>query len=589
MKNCLINIKETFKKHWWGVAGAFIIGFLIILPTLLFFNDLGSSNFKGIYPVFNDDEVHYLAMAEDVYDGNLGMGNVFIKEHKNEPFVQPPLAELIFSGAAKVLRISIPALFMINDFILPFIGFISLYSFYFLWTKLKAAALAFSFIFYLLFLNTFNRPINPQFSFIFFVVGMILIWKLFYEASVKEKGWIGYNIFLGVVIGLLVYIYPYFWTPLAVIYALSILYKFISERNVYKVIKYSLAFLAPFLFIIAPYLLNFVRASSSPFFEETLLRQGVLSNHWPACFFNVFLVFLIGFILFLVKDRIEKKQLIFASILLLSSIILNWQNVVTGKYLQFSSHYYWVTVFFTLTVMFIIFNSFYLKLEKHFLSLSKKILLIILILVYGSLLFYKQRNEIIAGLFPRVDVGKALDMQGAREVLDWLNANTEPESVVFTIGMNDDWLIPVYTKNNLYSYGYAGYYLMSDQEMKERWIRQNIFLDKFDFDYIKENHRGIWLNKFIDQYQNEKVRNKIIGLFTNREVPDPILLPSSYIDDVLIKYNEVKKEDLRTTLKKYQIDYILYDKNKNPELKLDRNVFIKPVFQTNNTIIYKVL
>jgi hypothetical protein len=152
------------RKHWLALAIALVVGLQIVSPTVLSINKIGLSNFRGIYFILNNDEDTYLSRTKDVYDGHWNLGNTLIKDHKQDPSMQQPLAEIIMAGVAKLLHLSVPTLFAVNDFILPIIGLLVLYSLLLqLGIKRNISAVSAG-IFYLIFIETFNRPINPQFT-----------------------------------------------------------------------------------------------------------------------------------------------------------------------------------------------------------------------------------------------------------------------------------------------------------------------------------------------------------------------------------------------------------------------------------------
>jgi hypothetical protein len=133
---------------------------------------------------------------------------------------------------------------------------------------------------------------------------------------------------------------------------------------------------------------------------------------------------------------------------------------------------------------------------------------------------------------------------------------------------------------------------MSDDEIEDRWVRQNIFTEDITKDYIKENSRAIWLNKYIDKYQNKSIRNKIIYKITGKKLFIEPEVPQNDIDRVYEKFYEAKKSDLDIILNKFKIDYILLDssdlKYAGVENKLKKYGFIKPIENIDNYNIYKV-
>jgi hypothetical protein len=215
---------------------------------------------------------------------------------------------------------------------------------------------------------------------------------------------------------------------------------------------------------------------------------------------------------------------------------------------------------------------------------------VIFIIVLACMLLYRQQGEIRRGLSIAAG-GDEVKQEDLKPLFDWLNANTQPDSVVYTLGDSADPLIPVYTKNNLYSYGYAGYYLMSDREIEDRWARKNYFSGRIDEEYIGTNFRDIWLNKYLDQYQNNLIRARLAAIFFPR-IKMPELLPADAVSRVVEHYGQVKKERPREALKKYTIDYLVYDTADPDYVDFKSNVvgynFLSQSGQIGQYRIYKV-
>src|SRR3989344_2707362 len=219
-----------FKKHGMIFILASAIGLLVVAPTISTIWQIGS-DFKCVYPMFSNDEDQYLAMTREAYDGYYNFGRVYLKEYKEKPYLQQPLAEIIFAEIAKITNISIPKLFAINDFLLPFIGVIALYFLLFGITKSTVISSIFSTGYYVLFLYWFNRPINPQFSFIFLFLGLLVTWKIIENTERSLKQYAGWNMLLTVIFGATFYIYPFVWSSILVVYCLMLFLLVITERR----------------------------------------------------------------------------------------------------------------------------------------------------------------------------------------------------------------------------------------------------------------------------------------------------------------------------------------------------------------------
>lgn len=580
---------NVIKNHWFVGVLAFSVSLIIFLPTILSIKKAGLG-FQGIYPMFNNDEDYYLSLGREVYDGHNNIGNAFIKEYKDKPSLQQSFAEIIFANEARLLRFSIPKTYALNDFLLPFLGFILLYILFFDITRSKTISGFFSFSLFFIFLSYLNRPTNPQFGLPFFLLGILLVWRLI-SNEYDFKKIVYLNILLGAIFGALIYIYPFYWTSIAVLYSTSSLILFFRQKNYWYWLKNWLIFVAMSLLIAFPYFFNLLKSLRDPFFAEASLRQGMIFNHWPAAFFNVALMILCLVLIFLVHKNIKRaRSLIFIYSLGISGIILNWQNIITGKGLQFSSHYYFPTILFAFLIIAVcvelLFN--YIKVGSK-IDFRKSVSILLMIILFGMMV-YKQAPDIKGAYLNVVYPPDILNLQNLMLVANWLNQNTPKDSAVYALGKNYDWLIPVYTHNNIYWQTNAGMYLMSDEELENRWVIQHFF------DGIKEvdisGNRYIWINKFLDTYLNAEVRRKIAQFIIGKKFPETVLMEREYIDRVIASYIKFKQGGFEKALKTYGVDYIIIDSNdaeyENLVGQFENYAFLERLATVDGAVIFKI-
>lgn len=548
---------KIIKYHWLAFVLALVLAVIIILPNLLSINNAGWKNFNGIYPQFGNDDDHYLSMAKEVADGHYNLGNPYIKEYKDKPYLQQPLAEIIYSLESRILGLSLPVTFVANDFILPFIAVLLFYSLLWYLLRSRGWASAGTAIFFLLFINTFNRPTNPQISFIFLILGLQFLARIIAGQN-RWREIIIYNVCLALCFGCLFYIYPFYWMTLVVFYGVASLFSLCLDRRLFYWIKNWLVFAIPAALLALPYFFNYWRVVHDPYFAETFPRFGFILTHWPASFVNVGLMALaLPLAVWLAYNIRQQKYLAILVISLpLTGIILNWQNILTGKILQFSCHFYPIMVLFLVILM--AWSAQCLKKQWQSKFSYWQVGLLVYLILMLFFLFVRQRTELInmwQNLVTPVDISA---WQKLGPVADWLNNHTPADSTVYTIGIKQEWFLPIYTKNNNYFHSYAGFTLMSDGELEDRWVRNNYFNRQVDRQLVETN-RDIWANKFIDSYQNRQVQLKIAGLLAGKSTDPGPVIPVSVVDDLLVKYQRVKQEDFVATLKKYQVDYILLD------------------------------
>ena len=585
-------IKFLIKNHWRALVLAFCVGIIILLPTLLSIQKIGLDNFKGIYPMLSDDEDHYMAEVKEAYDGHFSMGNPYIKEYKETLYTQPPVGPAYYAIFAKVFNVSVGTATTINDFILPFIAVLLLYSLFFLITKSRKISLIFSAIFFISFISSFNRLVNPQLSFIFLLSGLCLIW-LIVDKKYLKKELIKYNLLLSVIFGILIYIYPFYWMTIGVVYVLITSFRALIEKDFKYCLQNWIYFFIPAILWSVPFLLHAQKLFISPLFDETNLRNGFINTHIPGSFVNIAIMIICLPLVYLIWKLAKRERswpetkLVFLGIsLVLGGIILNWQNIITGKIIQFAPHFYPIEILFVCIILVI--SSLFIDIKK----LSKySLALLCLVVIFTSGIFYKQRGEILYALKIIVSPKDIGTTQNLGDVTTWLNDNTPGDSVAYVLGKDYIWAIPIYTRNNLYFNSNAGLSLMSDTELENRWVISRFF-ENIDENAVRKASREIWTNKFIETYQSKESRRKISEFITGNTYPETPLGDQSYIDRVLNAYNKYKNIGFEKAIKTYEVDYIVLDKSyeKYPEVveKFKFYRFLTFLTQIGDTSIYKV-
>jgi hypothetical protein len=397
------------------------------------------------------------------------------------------------------------------------------------------------------------------------------------------------NIWLAVVFWIEFYTYPFCWTATIVLYFLSIFFLSVKEKRFFHW-RGFLLFLAIIAAVAVPYVLNLKMAALDPSYLDSNLRFGFMDTRIPSAYFNVGLAVLGLMMLFFSRKYFnDKKQFIFLSSLGLGGIIVNWQNVITGKALSFSMHYYWVVVLF----MFLIIAGIWNAIKKEKFSLRIFFVLVLMILSI-AVVIDREKGGIkfgLSGWLDPVDIGILRDRQSMAPLADWLNNNTPKDSVIYYSGNGDyGWFLPIYTHNNVYYNGNITAYLMSDSEIEDRWIVQNFFTD-LTVGHVKDNQGGIWMNKFIEPYQNREIRKKIVSLMTGREYAPGIMMPDGYALEVIDRQAVFRELGFEKALKKYVVDYILVSK-KDPDQKKvfdpESFSFLSLIGTIGDNLIYKV-
>ena len=174
--------------------------------------------------------------------------------------------------------------------------------------------------------------------------------------------------------------------------------------------------------------------------------------------------------------------------------------------------------------------------------------------------------------------------QNYAPVFDWLNKNTPKDSVVYA-NIEISRLIPVYTANNVYYVREANLFFISDDEVLNRFILNNFF-EKFDKGFVTENVRSIYGVRYIDIYGHAVQGNKLRRLLGLNLEPE-IYLPEEAIAKAIARADELQEGDFLEELKRFRVDYLVWDKTKNPNWEIGQRYF-KKVFEIDHFKIFDV-
>ncbi len=582
------KIFEKAKIHWVALVLSLFFGVLTVSPHIQTLTNISSPDFKGVYQTFNDDQIYYEARIAAVTRGNWGISNVYIKEHEKDFFLQPPVAEWIIALPVLVFGFSVPFAVIFCTLILVPLSFTLLYWVFYCIFKRRSLSIFYTVLFFLFFINSFGRLINPQVTAPLFFLGLILIQRIYNDKTSSDKDLKFLNVLLGLNMGVSLIISPYFGTALMVFYFLSITAKDIFKKGIFAIVRDSKWFLLAFTPLALLYAFFITKAQHLPYYAETAERFGLIYTHSLGSYTNILLATM-GLILFQVfRKRINPENTWVVCSLVTSIFILNWQNVITGQILQFSSHYYMVTVVFLLLVTAIVYSSINNgENRKVGLFPAPATIFIICILLFLS---YIQHTE-IKSLWKNINNQDFSVIQNKGDVFKWLNEETAHGSVVYSLGGDYDYLIPVYTNNKVYYNFYATGFVMSNNELEDRWLNQQIFNINFNENYIIEHQREFWLNRFIDVYQFRENQKRILALFTGKLYVSSVRIGNDLVDSLMGKYEQKKKNNPLSVLKSYKIDYILVSPDYtfyNETIKmLDKDSSIRLITVINGVYIYQ--
>lgn len=453
------------KKHIWGLVVACAFGLAMVLPQLFFIYQSGS-DFKGVYMFRSDAELHYLARMSH----SSSLGSPFLKEDKDSPTPLYTVSEQILALPGLVFGISVPKLSLFYKFLLPAIIYILVYFLAFRLTekRLQSVLIAICVTFGAALLNfpdlvhlfrweyaygqfsIYSRPVNPQFSSIFFFAYLHVLLSFY-----KKKDW-ETAVSLGMLVGVSFYIYFYLATFLLVTTLVSAV--------LLKSKKLAVALLIGLGWGIAA-LVHTLHMSTHPFFADFSRVGDIVKSH-RMIVSNAFLITLCAFVYG--YPRMPYRQ--FVTALLITTFLVVNQQVITGSLLQ-EGHFHWYyNVPIYMLVLCLVFP---------------RIVPLIAVLAVASTVLIQSSTYHLA-------FTSSLDQNKYAPVFEWLNAHTPRESVVFANNTFSA-LVPVYTHNLVFWEDHASYYLLSPKrrEYTAQFVLENFAKrkDEFELDYVVRDNQ----------------------------------------------------------------------------------------------------
>jgi len=580
------------KKYWIVIVGAIVVGMFTVMPWLLFLNRVGD-DFQGVWPQYNGDAFFYLARAHEVFDGHPDMNHQYFWEHKNDVYPQAIGAESFLAFISKILNIDLPTLQVAMDFISPAILYILTFILLMTVFRQKYLATFIPLILYIV-LGGVNKPVHPQLS-----LPLLLIFLIFWIRLIKlDKQKIQNAILAGVMFGLLFLTYHYHWMLLIVLTGIFILILLLNKK--WLELKYHSLMLIIAVIIGIPYFIQLFVGTQVSYYAEMMTRMGMYYSHMPETWprLIVALVWLGFFIFFARYYKIENKPTTQAiTSLLIANVMFPNHQVITGIIVQNANHWPWMPILiFAITTHYIINYILKHKAEIKGWKINRVILIITLILFIVpvwrlSTFAFKPflQNYKVNDIENLVQYGviPTENLQYYRSILDWMNENITSDSVILSdnVLMN---FIPVYTHANVYYIDYAQWLPNSDQEIAERIILSRFF-DKEYFTEegygVKNHERILWIQPAQTEYNTHVILDSF-GLDWKLDYEPQYSLVKEH-EKIKKIYQNLQTEGWNINLlKKYKLDYIVWDKNREPEWNLHKYPELMRIYDIDGIEIY---
>ena len=577
------KIKNIIKEHKWMLILAFLTGALMVLPQVIFITQAGN-DYKGINILATDNEANFLARFQEIAEGDWGFSDIFLTFDKNVSYQRPYLGQVIMYRFGQIFFLSTYQIHLLAKFILPAILFLMIYFFVLLFEPEKKIALASSagiMLWYGIssisdfksFLgnnlvisgpSVFSRPVIP-------VLGIIILFSflsffyLYIIQSKKRYYWLS-----GIFFGLSFYIYFFTWSFLTVFVFVSAFWFLVKKDwlNLKKILE--VIFLGAFIAL--PYWFNFYKLINYQAFDSLAGQAGLVFSQ-SIIIGKYLIAALLLYFLLLYTKRIKGINFWFWSCLIVSFIVILNQQLITHRVLQ-PGHYHWYIIKPLTVILFIWFisNLIQNKCKKCF------GLLVIILIAGGFYLLISQQIFIYYQFKDEV----ALYSQRYASIYSWLNQNTIQNQIIFSgiLGINQRCLMSAYTHLDEYLYKNKALYPYS--LALNKYI---LFLEYRLNKITPETAKELFFNDLRKDifYEIYGYYYRITYLDKGESVPD------ERVWEIIDEYTYFYQQDLEAEFKKYPIDYMIWDRQLNPQWNLDGFDFLQLIHQVNNVGIYKFL
>lgn len=580
----MIRLKQIIISHWLAIIFAVLLSLLVAFPQVYFrFEHRNDGVYQGIELL---PDSPWSPRVREIQDGH-GLGSIYQKDGKDNPTIFPLLSSMVVAYLGQIFALDINNTLLLSRLVLPFIVFLLIYSFVFLISKRKQIALSGASV--LLFADSIlgfsglsamlygvspdnflrlARPVNPAMIYIFLFSFLISFW-VFY----RDKKWI-FGVASVIFLGLNFYNYFYTWTYLYAFGALLLLLLAIKKewREVFRI---GAVFLGA-LIVATPYFLNAYRASLFPTFEEVGLRNGLILTHQPLFIGLTSIAVLLVFLFFFPRE--DKDKYLFGLAIVLTPFVTLNQQILTGKIVE-PDHYHW---FFhkPLGVIFVLITIFCLLDRLNSTFYKKALVSVILMASVATGVFV----QVSSYYYDRRDGGNiAIERQRYGPVMKWLAEKAPKEAVVFA-NNEISHLTVIYTPLNVFYHRAASFSSFFATEARQQEILFSFFrlrrvgaetaMEAFSqsINQVSSDLYGTYYRKFLGTYEEmpkEKLQ-EVVGLYQKTlSVPTAAWLYEIW--------------------KKYEVEYLVWDKKTDPLWRLDQYKYLKKVAEFGDIAIYQFI
>ena len=587
------HARELCKVHAFAILLALLVGAVYVGPDTY---HAASPGYRGIVMADATDEDFYLSAINKSYETPGLLGDPFQYEYRDakNPF-QYFLIESTLGKVGAFLHMPIDVLDILSEFLFPALLTLLLYAFalYLSGSRLTAfftgaAMLLGNEIIHpngiLNALNTFafrgsfhefltySRPVNPQVSALFFFAVLFFLYALMRTPSSKKA-----VILSGIGMGLLLYIYPYYWAFAAALIGIMFLYALVTRNQ--ELIWAAGSAGALSIVVIVPFLVG----NLSIFMHG----GGGLAQAIPTRRIIIEKMILLPLILYAgiylwawwirgvgkagAWATAFSRKYVFVLLLLLTGVVVSNQQVLTGK-MVFQQHFHFYTnIPVLLLAMSFLFMELAVLLPRSWRVASVGAIVVVLawFIIGVQVSSYKSNST------------KSAREQALAPLFAYLREYAPAQSVIYT----DPYLstrLTIYTQD--FSYSAGGYDVTFVGVPRERIVHDYFAMLQL---------RGVTAKAVRSYVYQKDNRNEVggaiyVGTYWRDLCGSYGCFPDSVLEDLIRQYQDFASRPLLQNLKKYKIDYLLLDTASDTGWRFKDVVSGPPLHESGDFKLYAI-
>lgn len=564
-----------FRFHFAGLLVALTISLIVSLPPVVW---RLSSEYRGVDLLATNTEPHYVTQVQEVYDGEPLLGNPFYEDLKDDPYLFPPFAPNLIARFGMLLGINAVEAVMVSRFLIVFgLAFFVYFATWLISRRRVAALVAPMAVIlgyglvdpahFMRFISgnswategsfiDYGRPVNPSFSSLVFFAYL----SAFLLALERKKGkWI---VIAGCIFAVSFYTYLFTWTFILALNGVFVLAYFFKKEHTHT----KTVMLITLLGVVGgiPYLLHAFRIRGLETYTEVASRFGFVKTRIP----ELSRLVIISSIVFLLSRKMltPMQKVFFGSFFIAAISVIN-EHVITGTYL-FNHHYHWyyntpLVIIFFLTLTFMLCARYAVRPLLQRIYAGSLILLFVISGVTVQSASYTGATE------------RFRSYQEHTPLFSWINASTTTHTTFFADPELSE-LISAYSSGNVYYNGTSLYTLVPRRRLLDSYL-VHLYL------------AGVPQDNIAEYIVRDEARIIAVAYgYTFSFLPTSCPCIDSDTREYLIAtYQHISPDTFLSFLKRYPVDYIIWEPDKNPTWDIARYK-LPVVFKTRSHIVYEI-